>query len=69
LPIIRAVVGLAAGLRLPVTAEGVATAEQLDLVIEEGCEEVQGFLIGRPGPIETYQKILNSAEVSLSHVA
>ena len=69
LPILRAVLGLAGGLRLPVTAEGVATAEQLDLVIKEGCEEIQGFLIGRPGPIEVYREILTSGQVSLPHVA
>ncbi|RVU18103.1 putative bifunctional diguanylate cyclase/phosphodiesterase [Methylobacterium oryzihabitans] len=54
-PECRAVVGVIAALgrRLGVAtvAEGVETAEQLALVREEGCSEVQGYLIGRPAPL------------------
>jgi EAL domain-containing protein (putative c-di-GMP-specific phosphodiesterase class I) len=32
------------------TAEGVETEEQLALVRLAGCNQVQGFLFGRPGP-------------------
>ena len=32
------------------TAEGVETPEQLDRVRQEGCNEVQGFLISKPRP-------------------
>jgi diguanylate cyclase (GGDEF)-like protein/PAS domain S-box-containing protein len=52
--IIRAVIGLARGLNLPVVAEGVETEEQLAFLSDEACDEVQGYLIGRPGPIEHY---------------
>jgi len=52
--IIRAVIGLARGLNLPVVAEGVETEQQLAFLSDESCDEVQGYLIGRPGPIETY---------------
>ncbi|MEH3146638.1 MAG: EAL domain-containing protein [Methylobacterium frigidaeris] len=54
-PECRAIVGVIAALgrRLGVAtvAEGVETAEHLALVREEGCSEVQGYLIGRPVPI------------------
>lgn len=46
--IIRAIVGLGKSLRIPVTAEGVETDEQLALVRAEGCDEAQGYLISEP---------------------
>ena len=52
--IVRAVIGLARGLDIPVVAEGVETQEQLDFLAAEECDKVQGFLIGRPEPIEHY---------------
>ncbi len=56
--IIRAVIGLGRGLKLPVIAEGVETAEQLAFLTEESCDEVQGYLIGRPLPIEEYAALI-----------
>jgi EAL domain-containing protein (putative c-di-GMP-specific phosphodiesterase class I) len=50
--IIRAIIGLGRGLDLPILAEGVETQEQLEFLQREGCDEVQGYLIGRPAPIE-----------------
>jgi diguanylate cyclase len=55
--IIHAIVGLGRTLALPVIAEGVETAEQLAFLEEEGCNEVQGYLIGRPQPIAGYRQI------------
>ena len=31
-------------------AEGVETAEQLEIIRELGCDKAQGFLLGRPMP-------------------
>jgi diguanylate cyclase (GGDEF)-like protein/PAS domain S-box-containing protein len=52
--IVRAVIGLARGLNLPVVAEGVETEEQIAFLARESCDKVQGFIIGRPMPIEEY---------------
>jgi len=55
--IVRAVIGLAQGLDLPVLAEGVETTVQLDFLAAESCNEVQGYLIGRPHPILEYSEL------------
>ncbi len=56
--IVRAVIGLARGLDVPVVAEGVETQEQLAFLTEEHCDKVQGYLVGRPQPIECYAEIV-----------
>jgi diguanylate cyclase (GGDEF)-like protein/PAS domain S-box-containing protein len=54
--IIRAIVGLGRDLAMRILAEGVETLSQLDFLKDEGCNSMQGYLIGRPCPIETYAK-------------
>jgi EAL domain-containing protein (putative c-di-GMP-specific phosphodiesterase class I) len=56
--IVRAVIGLGHGLNLPVVAEGVETRGQMAFLIGERCDEVQGFLFGRPAPIGTYAEVV-----------
>ena len=56
--IVRAVIGLARGLGLPVAAEGVETEGQLAFLAHEGCDEVQGNLLGQPCPIEDYAELV-----------
>ncbi|KAA5610431.1 EAL domain-containing protein [Rhodovastum atsumiense] len=51
IPIIRAVTGLGRALGMRVLAEGVETVEQMEILREEGCDELQGFLFGRPAPL------------------
>jgi diguanylate cyclase (GGDEF)-like protein len=45
--IVRALVGLGAGLGLKVTAEGVETEQQRQLLTDQGCDQAQGFLYSR----------------------
>jgi diguanylate cyclase (GGDEF)-like protein/PAS domain S-box-containing protein len=52
--IVRAVLGLGRGLGLPVLAEGVETPAELAFLQSELCNEVQGYLVGRPAPISTF---------------
>jgi diguanylate cyclase (GGDEF)-like protein/PAS domain S-box-containing protein len=59
--IVRAVISLGKGLNLPVVAEGVETAEQLAFLSREACNQVQGYLVGRPGPIDNYSSVIGRA--------
>jgi diguanylate cyclase (GGDEF)-like protein len=56
--IVRAVIGLGRSLDLSVVAEGVETEAQLAFLRQEGCDEVQGYLIGCPLPIENYAELI-----------
>jgi EAL domain-containing protein (putative c-di-GMP-specific phosphodiesterase class I) len=48
--IIKAVIQLAESLGATTLAEGVETEEQIDLLRSEGCDEVQGYIVGVPKP-------------------
>ncbi|WP_156395891.1 EAL domain-containing protein [Bosea sp. Leaf344] len=52
--ITRAVIQLGHALGIRVVAEGVETPEQLDFLIQEGCDLTQGYLLGRPGQAQDY---------------
>jgi EAL domain-containing protein (putative c-di-GMP-specific phosphodiesterase class I) len=67
--IVRAVIGLARGLKVPVSAEGVETHEQLQFLSQEECTEIQGYLIGRPSPIATYADVIGRAAAEEARTA
>jgi EAL domain-containing protein (putative c-di-GMP-specific phosphodiesterase class I) len=46
--IAAAIVSMGKSLKLGIIAEGVETREQLALLRELGCDQVQGYLLGRP---------------------
>ncbi|MDP1534103.1 MAG: EAL domain-containing protein, partial [Rubrivivax sp.] len=50
--IVRSIVTLAHSLGIRVNAEGVETAAQMAALREQGCDELQGFLLGRPQPAD-----------------
>ena len=60
--IARAIITMAHGLGLTVVAEGVESREQLDLLREEGCEEIQGFLISPAVPAPQFAEMLTNPE-------
>ena len=57
--IVASIVGLARGLGLPVTAEGIETTEQLAQVRALGCDAAQGFLLARPAAPEDVAALLH----------
>ena len=56
--IVRAVIDLGHGLGMSIVAEGVETQEQLGFLAEEGCDAVQGYLLGKPAPIGQYAALV-----------
>jgi diguanylate cyclase (GGDEF)-like protein len=60
--IVSTVISLARALNLKVVAEGVETEEQANLLRLLRCDEVQGYLFGKPVPPEEIAKLLPRAE-------
>jgi len=49
--IVDSIIGLGRGLRMNLIAEGVETLEEAGILASIGCQELQGFLLGRPAPL------------------
>jgi diguanylate cyclase (GGDEF)-like protein len=58
--IVRSVIALGKDLDVSVIAEGVETEQQFQMLQDLGCLQVQGYLLGRPGPPEDVQALLRS---------
>ncbi|MEO0974931.1 MAG: EAL domain-containing protein, partial [Pseudomonadota bacterium] len=54
--IVRFTAQLAQALGLRVCAEGVETQLQLDVLKRLGCDEVQGYLFGKPVPADAFSR-------------
>ena len=65
--LVSTIINLAHSLKLKVVAEGVETEEQLALLRVLGCDELQGYLFGRPAPSELFEsRFLLSAAPSVA---
>jgi len=53
------VVSIGRSLDIDVVAEGVETAEQLQLLQQMGCDEIQGYLVSRPLPAEQIPALMD----------
>ncbi|MFP6848532.1 MAG: EAL domain-containing protein [Pseudomonas sp.] len=59
--IARAIIAMAHSLNLTVIAEGVETLAQLDFLRGHDCDEVQGFLLGRPMPAQQFTALFTGS--------
>ncbi len=57
--IAKALISLAHTLNLKVTAEGVETLEQLNILKDNECDRVQGYFFGKPIFSESFEKLLS----------
>jgi diguanylate cyclase (GGDEF)-like protein len=56
--IVCAIIAMTQSLNLSVIAEGVETEEQRQLLLDKGCTHYQGYLFGKPVPIEQFEALL-----------
>ncbi|MCQ8102961.1 EAL domain-containing protein [Methylomonas sp. SURF-2] len=64
--IIQTIIGMAQNLGLEVIAEGLETQEQLVLLKQYGCHHYQGYLLGKPLPIDQFEALLEQGDLSLA---
>ena len=61
--IIRAIVTLGESLQMDTCAEGVETHDDLHLIRELGCSQIQGFIFGRPAAAAEARVLANKARI------
>jgi len=62
--IVKATLLLGRSLNIPVLAEGVETTRHLDFLREEGCDSVQGYLFGKPMPVDVVNRMIDEQKVA-----
>lgn len=61
--LIKSIIYMAKGLNLRVVAEGVETIQQLRILQQQQCYEVQGYLFSQPVPVNEFETILRSITI------
>mgnify|MGYP003945660003 FL=1 len=56
----EAIVAMARALGMTVTAEGVEDADQVEFLSKAGCQEIQGYYIGKPVTAEGFDRLLRA---------
>jgi diguanylate cyclase (GGDEF)-like protein/PAS domain S-box-containing protein len=61
--IVRAIVVMAHSLGIKVIAEGVESGDQLSFLLEQKCDEIQGYYFSKPVPAAAFEAMLRRGEV------
>lgn len=61
--IVRTIIAMANNMELNVIAEGVETSEQQKILLNKGCSTFQGFLYGKPEPLDKFESSLTMAAI------
>ena len=56
--VLSTIVALGKALNIHIIAEGVETEQQRDTLVSQGCDMLQGYLLGRPMPVRQFEEIL-----------
>lgn len=60
--ILESVIEMARNLNMAVITEGVETREQVDNLLELGCNDFQGFYFSRPLPVRDFEEVVRARE-------
>ena len=64
--IVKAVIGVARALDIDLVAEGVETKRQMEMLVDLGCDYVQGYLFGRPCEASEAEELMEKGQGSLT---
>ena len=67
--VLNAIISMAKAVGVKTLAEGVETKEQLEILTELGCDQIQGFLLGRPVPPEIFEARYISSGIIMKRTA
>jgi diguanylate cyclase (GGDEF)-like protein/PAS domain S-box-containing protein len=60
-PIVEAIIALGRSLKLEIVAEGVEREGQRSFLVKGGCSALQGYLLGRPMPIQDFERLYSAS--------
>jgi len=66
--IVAAIIAMAHSLEIEVIAEGIETAEQLQLLMAQHCNHYQGYYFSRPVPVSQIENMLQESVATRSKI-
>ncbi len=64
--LVKAIIAMAHSLRMDVVAEGIETSEQLEILRNLNCEEIQGYYFSRPLPLNEFINWCHNSKMIIS---